>query len=151
MPVGTFVGYVVVSDQDANDATPMPAGKLRFVLGSVSSGPPPFSISSMGERIAGTDRTRLLLVTTRALNFESMSSYVVPVVVRDSSGATYTAQQRILVTDFNDIPKMISVAPPGDASADGCWMVREDVEVFTFVGNVTAEDEDEDEIGRAHV
>ena len=115
-PAGTLVGVLSASDQDPPDTL-----SFSFAAG-------PGDADNAGFQIAGGT-----LQTAAVLDFETRSSYTVRVRVSDGNGGTSERPLTISVTDANDAPTAIALAPTH---------VEERRPAGTRVGTLTATDED---------
>jgi hypothetical protein len=115
-PAGSLVGLLSGSDQD-----PLDTLSFSFAAGSGDADNARF-------QIAGG-----LLQTAAVLDFETRSSYTIRLRVSDGNGGTFEQQLTITVTDANDAPTALALAPAH---------VEERRPAATPVGALTATDED---------
>lgn len=110
LPAGTPVGTLVAEDPDGGETFTYYLSSS--ILVNLELGSPPFMVDDG------------VLKTTEALDYETMSSYELVVLVRDSGGLTDIEMVPITVTDSNDAPSNIllehlSYSPDDFSTLDG--------------------------------
>ena len=115
-PVGTTVGTLSATDQDAGDTH-----AFSLVAGAGDADNASFQIS-------GTT-----LETAAAFDFETKDSYTIRVEVDDGNGGTFEEAFTISITDVNDAPTDIALSSAS---------VAENESTGTTVGTLSATDQD---------
>ena len=76
------------------------------------------------------------------LDYETQSSYIVRVRATDGYGMAATFDQRVLVTDANDMPRISFYQSGNSLAGPVVWRVREDAPVSSLIGNFDVIDDD---------
>ena len=135
-PPGTLVATLESADQDWLTLAGLPARSdahtFDFVPGTDASNLP-FTVQSNGDLLVGT---------AHQLDFETQSSYEVPVRVTDSGGVGGAGTP--LFADATFVVRIDDVNEPPTVASTYDWTVDENTPPPTVIGNITAVDQDID-------